>query len=373
MKATSQIFISYAREDSDEVEQLYTRLFYAGFNPWMDKKDILPGERWEHSIEKAIKSSDFVLVFLSNKSVNKRGFLQREIREALDLWKEKLEDDIYLIPVRLEDCEVPGILSEFQWVNIYDSTGWILLIKGIKEGLERLGKPYRTLSPSGQVSLKTEKVFESKDITPKYIIDIEFPKIEGLHERSERELNAILEGFIFNKIHDFRGHYAGTSKDEWLSHYTSELTAVFEVSLLTDELISLKFDFSEYGAGAAHSQQWSVSFNYQLQPVIPIELYKLFQPDILPHHLAIISGYCTGELERQASVEDEGEIWKDGVAPNSDNFQVFNISENSLIFTFVPYQVGCYAWGTRLVEIPFASIKEYMDSSSPIGSLLRKE
>ena len=33
-------------------------------------------------------------------SVNQRGFLQSEIRQALEVWKEKLPDDIYLIPVR---------------------------------------------------------------------------------------------------------------------------------------------------------------------------------------------------------------------------------------------------------------------------------
>jgi hypothetical protein len=372
-----QIFISYAREDYEPVEHLYLRLLYAGFEPWVDKKNILPGENWKLSIEKAIRNSDLVLICLSNNSANKRGFLQREIKEALELWKERLEDDIYLIPVRLEDCTVPESLSEFQWVNLYESTGWILLHKAIREGLERLGKPYETLSTSGLLKLTNQKIFERKDIDPKYIIDIEFPKIEGLNERSDREINAILEGFFVNHVHRFRGDFSGTTVDEWLSRFTSELTAVYEVSLLSDELMSLKFDFSEYGAGAAHSNQWSVSFNYQLHPTIPIELYQLFRPEMATNHLNIISQYCFAELKKQAQAEDflEGDevdtwICEDGIAPKPENFAIFNITKTSLIFTFIPYQVGPYAWGTRLVEIPFAAIKDYLDRNGILNPLL---
>ncbi len=137
MKATVQIFLSYAREDEEKVENLYQRLSDAGFKPWMDKKDILPGERWKFSIQTAIRRSDFFLACLSAKSVGKRGFLQREIKDALDIWQEKLDDDIYLIPVRLEDCEVPESLREFQWVNVFEEDGWTQLVRAIQTGMKR--------------------------------------------------------------------------------------------------------------------------------------------------------------------------------------------------------------------------------------------
>ena len=114
MKATTQIFLSYAREDEEKVENLYRKLSDAGFKPWMDKKDILPGEKWKSSIQTAIRRSDFFLACLSVNSVNKRGFLQKEIKDALDIWQEMLDSDIYLIPVRLEDCEAPERLGDFQ-------------------------------------------------------------------------------------------------------------------------------------------------------------------------------------------------------------------------------------------------------------------
>ena len=97
VKATAQIFLSYAREDEEKVKNLYQELSDAGFRPWMDKKDILAGERWRSSLQTAIRRSDFFLACLSANSVNKRGFLQKEIKDALGIWQEKLDDDIYLI------------------------------------------------------------------------------------------------------------------------------------------------------------------------------------------------------------------------------------------------------------------------------------
>jgi len=137
MEASAWIFLSYAREDEGKVEDLYQRLSDAGFRPWMDKKDILPGEIWRSSIEKAIRCSDFFLACVSANSVNKRGFLQREIKEALDIWQEMLDSDIYLIPVRLEDCTVSESLRDSQWVDLFEEDGWSQLVRAIQIGMER--------------------------------------------------------------------------------------------------------------------------------------------------------------------------------------------------------------------------------------------
>src|SRR5436853_5191330 len=104
------IFLSYAREDEVKVRELYRRLSELGMNPWMDQIDMLPGEKWGYTIRQAIRNSSFFLACLSTTSTNKRGFLQKELRVALKMWQEKLDGDIYLIPVRLEVCDVPSSL-----------------------------------------------------------------------------------------------------------------------------------------------------------------------------------------------------------------------------------------------------------------------
>jgi len=139
MTTDIQIFLSYAEEDREQVKSLYEKLAESGFAPWMDVQDILPGEQWANSIRRAIRNSDFFLMCISNHSVNKRGWIQREIRVALDVWEGMLPDDIYLIPVRLEECRLPEILSGYQWVSLFEEDGWQRLLASLREGLARRG------------------------------------------------------------------------------------------------------------------------------------------------------------------------------------------------------------------------------------------
>jgi len=61
------------------------------------------------------------------------------------MWQEMLEDDIYLIPVRLEDCEVPDSLLDFQWVNLFEEAGWAQLVEAIQTGIERRAEAIRPI------------------------------------------------------------------------------------------------------------------------------------------------------------------------------------------------------------------------------------
>ena len=134
-----KVFLCYARKDQGRVEGLYQKLSDAGFAPWMDSKDILPGEDWKQVLIKTIREAPFFLACLSNNSVNKRGVIQEEIREALDAWRQKLESDIYFIPIRLEECQVPEALAKFQWVDLFSDNDFKWLLQGLRAGIERLG------------------------------------------------------------------------------------------------------------------------------------------------------------------------------------------------------------------------------------------
>jgi formylglycine-generating enzyme required for sulfatase activity len=145
----ARIFISYAREDEQAVRRLHRKLIDAGFEPWLDKVDLLPGEQWQPAIEKALREADFLIICLSNTSVQKRGFVQREFKTALDLWQDKLSHDIYLIPVRLEHCEPPGELSKFQWLDLFDEENeWPRLIRALQVGMQRRGRTIQVTPPA---------------------------------------------------------------------------------------------------------------------------------------------------------------------------------------------------------------------------------
>lgn len=135
----AKIFLCYARKDLGKVNQLYDQLKAAGFSPWQDVKDIHPGEVWHDMLMRAIREAPFFLACLSSNSVDKRGVIQEEIKEALTMWRQKLEDDIYFIPLRLEDCQVPASLAKFQWVDLFQGEGFNKLSKALRRGLDKLG------------------------------------------------------------------------------------------------------------------------------------------------------------------------------------------------------------------------------------------
>jgi hypothetical protein len=115
-----RVFIAYATEDRPSAERLFKQLMARGFAAWLDRRKLLPGQDWPQRIEDAIESSDFFIACFSAKSIRKRGGFQTEIRLALECANRMPLDDVFLIPVRLDDCRVPArIQRETQYVDLF--------------------------------------------------------------------------------------------------------------------------------------------------------------------------------------------------------------------------------------------------------------
>jgi len=115
-----RVFIAYGKEDAACAERLYDGLEALGFRPWMDVRKLLPGQNWPRAIENAIETSDFFVACFSTHSVNKKGGFQAELRYALDCARRVPLDDIFLVPVRLDDCRVPrSIQREWQYIDLF--------------------------------------------------------------------------------------------------------------------------------------------------------------------------------------------------------------------------------------------------------------
>jgi hypothetical protein len=102
-----RIFLAYVRENSAAAGRLFHDLEEAGYRPWLDTENLLPGQNWARSIQRAIEDADFVIPCFSKKSVLKRGGFQSELRFAMLCAANLPLDDVFLIPVRLEDCGIP--------------------------------------------------------------------------------------------------------------------------------------------------------------------------------------------------------------------------------------------------------------------------
>jgi hypothetical protein len=131
-----RVFLCHASEDKKAVRTLHSRLQKSGFRPWLDEEDILPGQDWNAEITKAVRATHVVLVCLSQRS-ERPGYVQKEIVRALEMADEQPEGTIFLIPVRLEDCEVPERVRRWQWVDLFEEGGYTKLEVALKLAARR--------------------------------------------------------------------------------------------------------------------------------------------------------------------------------------------------------------------------------------------
>ena len=138
-------FLCYAKENSTGVREFRERLkTEAWIDPWFDEEDILPGQMWEGRVTEAVHNSHAVIVFLSSIAVRTEGFFHKELKLALDAAAEKPDGTIFIIPIRLDACDVPGRLLPYQYVDYFGDDEhkdyvYSSLISALKVRAENLG------------------------------------------------------------------------------------------------------------------------------------------------------------------------------------------------------------------------------------------
>lgn len=135
-----RVFLCHCSDDKPAVRDLYRRLIEEGVDVWFDEERLLPGQDWEHEISKAVRTSDLVIVCLSLRSINKAGYGQKEIKFALDTADQQPEDSIFIVPLKLEDCDVPDRLTRWQWVNLFEDGGYGKLVNALNYSADILSR-----------------------------------------------------------------------------------------------------------------------------------------------------------------------------------------------------------------------------------------
>lgn len=131
-----RVFIAYVQEDALLARRLYGDIAASGFNPWLDKKKLLPGQNWPRAIESAIESSDFFIPCFSRDSVSKRGTFHSELRFAIECASLLPLDETFIIPVRLNECIVPRSLqAHIQYVDLFPD--WRKGVGAVVEAMRR--------------------------------------------------------------------------------------------------------------------------------------------------------------------------------------------------------------------------------------------
>lgn len=160
----SFVFLSYARSDAQIVDKIANDLQKEGFDLWFDRRNLIAGQNWQNQIEKAITEAAFVIVFISQNSLQSK-WVQEEYRVAFE--RQQRAGGTRLIPVLLEKVELPAFLSEIQYADFTESyyQGMLNLVRALK-------------TPSGP---KPKDVIPTSDLAKE--VAIEVAKILGLESR----------------------------------------------------------------------------------------------------------------------------------------------------------------------------------------------
>ncbi|TAN56530.1 MAG: toll/interleukin-1 receptor domain-containing protein [Rhodospirillales bacterium] len=117
----NSIFISYCREDVDIAGRIAAILDKSGFNVWLDRREIKPGEDFTRTIQNNIeKCSCFIPVISENTSSQNEGYFYREWRWACERSESFAPGVRFILPVIIDDTEAhsPRIFREFCRLDI---------------------------------------------------------------------------------------------------------------------------------------------------------------------------------------------------------------------------------------------------------------
>lgn len=372
-----KVFISYAKEDRARAIAYYELLSKEGISPWIDVKKLLPGQNWEAEIERAFSDANVVVLLLSNNSVSKRGFVQREANDAIERLRYKQPTDIYVIPLLLDQCEVPShIAGRLQYLDVSTPGAWEQVLASLKLAAEQQSIELTNGFSTGPFRVFTERFDEQWKGAPGHDISIEYPRFEStVLPEIAKELSRLFSGLAVKALIEARQKPWDQSPD--LFPNIDDFPAMngrwdsFGVVHATEKLLSLSYDIGWFGAGAAHPNSHFETHTFSLVE----RLQRLTLSDFFVESdeaLKRISTLCIDALSREywsrvgeRPDEEQMKWFREGAGENFDNFSAFTVSHDHFTFLFPPYQVGCYALGRWSTDISFYDLLDVLRPNGP--------
>ena len=133
------IFISYSHADKAVVNNLAAHMVKCNAQVWVDTWELNVGDSIIQRVQEAITSSDALLVVLSKASVESE-WCKKEL--ASGLIRELDERRVVVLPVLVEDCEIPLFLRDKMYADIRDDFEGGL--NAIMDAVARVSNPHQS-------------------------------------------------------------------------------------------------------------------------------------------------------------------------------------------------------------------------------------
>lgn len=360
------VFISYTSGDRERVEPIVDMLLSSGVDAWVDIRRLKAGQNWDFEIRRALDKAAIIVVFISNKSVTKRGYVQREIRISLEKAEEKLIDDIYLIPVILdEDVVVPDLIKDLQFIRFGDENFQNNLLDAIRHQQERLGTAIETAQNTSEVRWQFYSYRENRDGVPGYEADFRMIRLSSEQYPMISQVGDIIRGDLLRKISGLR--YNTTEPDTNFFNFGQEkfrrthtLDASPQTPKFRGRVVSILYWLHSYYAGAAHPFHNVETYSFLVDPLCFIERVESIFTKEDEAFILIQERVRSQLLTPRIGEGEEYSLLPDVVYAGTESwneFQAFVFDEKGIEFHFPPYQVASYADGAQIAHVEYEMIE----------------
>lgn len=146
-----QIFMSHSSKDKEFVRWLSQSLEEIGYQVWLDEWEIKVGESITGRVQDGLDKSQYLILVLSSSSVES-GWVEKE-------WKAKYWDEIknkqtIILPVLIEQCNIPTLLKDKRYANFSSNRTKALL--ELVSGLGGITFPKNEVGPNISEVVKTK-------------------------------------------------------------------------------------------------------------------------------------------------------------------------------------------------------------------------
>lgn len=346
----------------------------------MDYKNILPGQNWDFEIQRELTKASVIVVFLSHISVNHRGYVQRELKFAIDRMQDKLIDDVYLIPVLLDEgLEIPQELRAFHAIAASDPECIPKITAALEHQAARIGNEVAHIQEASGASWTFSKLLEQHDGIPGYEFECRLIEFTATGYPHAAEIGTYIRGHFLGELFRHREDRLSPMPDLFnfgQNRYrrTNTYDAHCDGPMIQGQMVSFAYSVYWYGAGAAHPNQHFETFCFVLDPLFRLEkLASIFlDPD---EALRVIQVSTRQQLLDRVLVDQGGDgiagaveaqgfrLDRDQVITGTEkwsDFSNFVFGENAIDFNFPPYQVAAYVFGPQFAQVSYASLASLM-------------
>ncbi len=192
---------------------------------------------------------------------------------------------------------------------------------------------------------------------PNYRIDLRYPHLRSCPANPDaaQAFNVAVKSIVQKRL----AHYRAKQLPPEDSPHGGSLALRSTVTTRRDGVVSVLFDWDCYIA--VHSNQELASLVFDTSSAEPSELSSLFRPNV--DFVAVLSRIAIADLIRRKErqhIDTKGEARKwieRGAGPLLRNFNVFTLTDKTLVLHFVTYQVGSYVEHAWEVRIPWERLK----------------